>query len=289
MRPGVLEEKVIPFYTDRLVLCNSVLGVGLLAALLSLLYWAIGSDQSSDQVPVQQKTGWLAEPLDADLILDTFADKNFGAGGSESLRSVSVGGEISIGGEAKPFHMLKKRPELALLRIELMDNAVATYGVNPGTVWLRVSVGQQEDDISELEGEEAESIRSIGRFLTPLADLAALAKPRGARVISLSVSEESDQELLQIEFKGVDEGTRHISYLTKDTLREIRRLDYVEGNEPKQSVFSDFRAVSGIWFPHLTEVFSGGELIQEISIEKLQVNPGVISSVFELPSDLGNP
>jgi hypothetical protein len=284
MRPGFWDKKVIPFYQDRVIFCNTVLGLTFLAVLIILITWAVRSLGSAEPVIVEQVPEWLVEPLEAETVLDAFVRSNFGAKGTEGLQSVSVSGEITMGDEPKPFHLLKKRPDLGLLKIEVMKNVTATYGINPELVWLRLVAPQSEESTTILEGEEAANFRAVGEFFTPLADLATLPKPRVRKVLSVSFAEGSNQDLIEIEFQGAE--LRHISYVNADDLREVRRIDFLGDVAVRETTFSDYRVVEGVLFPFLTQVFSQGELVQKTQLEKVKVNPGVISGLFDVPEDL---
>jgi hypothetical protein len=284
LRPGFWEKKVIPFYQDRAILINAVLGITFGLVLFALIFWAIRSPESSGPEVVEQQPEWLVEPINADVLLDAFARANFGAGGVDGLQSVSISGAITIGDEPKSFHMLKKRPDLALLKIEVSEQVVATYGINSEMVWLRTGAVGREESTRILEGQEEENFRVVGEFFTPLADLASLPRPRAGKVLSVSFAEGSDKALIELEYQGVD--MRHISFITADDLREVRRVDFLQDMEVRETTFEDYRASEGIHFPFLTQVMRGGELVQKTVLEKVKVNPGVISSLFEGPSDL---
>ncbi len=50
-----------------------------------------------------------------------------------------------------------------------------------------------------------------------------------------------------------------------------------------ESYFSDYRKIGGLWFPFRIESGAGGRVTQTIAFDKVELNPPIADSRFEMP------
>lgn len=59
-----------------------------------------------------------------------------------------------------------------------------------------------------------------------------------------------------------------------------------EGMERLEVLYADHRLVSGIVEAYETKTYKQGRLYNEVFLESIEIDPGLISSLFEVPEEL---
>lgn len=198
----------------------------------------------------------------------------------EKTQTIRVSGKMINGDQTHPFTLIKKRPDQTLMNIDLGTYEM-TVGVTGKQVWRRIRVSQQADQYALIEGEEAAAWQEQGRFFD--------------RIISTSLGEGSLTDIATTQWNaqaclgvttqntGQDPVT---TVVDPQTLYPLAELQTLPDGSIKQTVFNDYRVISGMPIPFNITTVTPDQQHNIIQIQQAALNPGVLSKLFDLPEPL---
>lgn len=197
---------------------------------------------------------------------------------ADALSSLSVEGTILQNGQTFEFRMHKKRPNCMRYRLSSESKSIVT-GYDGSQGWIQTKING-EVSIDLLDHEAKRSLREQTRFESPLfrhfdkpdneIELIERITLGGRSVLVLEVIEyDSDASRYYLDFE-----TAHIV--------RVDHLD-AEGNLSIQTLYRDYREVEGYPFAFEIETRANGERKSLAKVNRIIVNPGILSFYFAKP------
>jgi hypothetical protein len=211
-------------------------------------------------------------------VLQHYTDTYGGLRDMNSLNSISVSGTQIQGDRAYFFRLLKKRPISLRYTVEKGDAQVVT-GFDGQTGWRRMD-RSGEVEVARLTGRALGTIRHEADFEGPL--FRSSEKPENA--ITLTATDRVEGvETYVIRVESPDQPTR-LFYLEKEHA-QLLRLDHLDasGQVEFQTFYRDYRTIEGYPFAFEVENRVGGRTVSLTRIEEVEINPGLLSFMFEMP------
>ena len=79
--------------------------------------------------------------------------------------------------------------------------------------------------------------------------------------------------------------------MDKETLYLLETQETLSAGEDADEftvIYEDHQNVAGIIEPYKTKLYRNGELDNEAVVSSYRINPGLVSSLFEIPEELGD-
>lgn len=221
--------------------------------------------------------------LDKNRLLDNFLVKNMGGLQAEQLQSIRIAGSITDNKGIRQFMVVKKRPNLAYLKIYLDQGMEITYGMNGNRIWRRLSAPGGKEQETWATDEEAHGLQSMTYFFSSLIDIALNHREL---VESIEFSEQLGFQTIAVQFLNPRNDTKAVAHIDPDDLSLLAQFDSLPDGRPSRTNFADFRIIDGFRFPFSITTLIDGEYHQTVEMDKLTLNPGVISDYFNPPGSL---
>ncbi len=160
-----------------------------------------------------------------------------------------------------------------------MPDYTLSFVVNGPQVWQRVEQPGQAPVDSILEGQEAAALVDLGYFFDPIMHVIL---SETSAIQRISVDEWEGQPTLRLEFSSKTRKINAAVHFDPETLTPLVRIEQFKDGGERKVLYSDYRSISGsIQQPYLIETYLKGELLNRVTIERIQVNPGIGSFIFE--------
>lgn len=218
--------------------------------------------------------------------LDEIMAKHYEAQGGlahlQAMKSVRLTGKMEVGpGMEAPIILEKKRP--GMMRMEFTFQGMTGISAYDGAQGWQVMPFMGKKDPEAMSPDDAKEVEQQADFDGPLVDWKAKGNTleligkesvEGAETWKLKLTRKSGQ----VEFYFIDTETYLI---LKETAKRTVRGTEVEG----ESMFSDYKEVDGLMFPHsMTNGMVGSERKQTMSFDKIEVNPALDDARFHMPA-----
>jgi len=213
-------------------------------------------------------------------ILERYTEAYGGFRDADALSSLSVEGTILQNGQTFDFLMRKKRPHSMRYRLSNEFKNVTT-GYDGSQGWLRTKTNG-EVSIHSLGAEALGSMREQSRFDSPL--FRHLEK-RESKIefIERTTLDKRSVLVLEVLAAGFEVSRYYLDLMTAHVVR-VDHLD-VEGELSIQTLYRDYQEVEGFPFAFEIETRVGGETRSLAKVNKIDVNPGLLSFYFAMPND----
>lgn len=222
----------------------------------------------------------------ADTLEGVLARHRNATGGWErqrALRSMIVTGFISYPEMEQriPFTMVKQAPDRMRLTL-YSSRGRHTLGTDGVTVWAVSGEPPDERPIA-INPEVAATFLRDARFLSRLVE-----PEESGLIFALVGAEKVGNHFCHIVSARTRQGAVFHHYLDKARYLE-RRVELVQaadGTVPEQRMVtypSDFRSVNGLVVPFQSKVWMGDRVVQEIEVETVSFDQGVLSHIFLQP------
>jgi hypothetical protein len=225
---------------------------------------------------------WEQGPINAERLQNQILLNAFGPNGADGFQSIRLSGHMGKDTEAQEFYLLKKAPNLAFLKMRFGRDQSVSIGVNADVVWRKLEVEGKPSTVEMIEGEAAEPYQALGNFFTPFMHQVVL---RDSKIRSIELSDDLGFESIRIEYENMYKNCRSVVYLDIDDLSELEGVDYLPDNVVSRVQYSDYQSFDGVRVPMKSEYYEGDVLVQQIRLDKVTVNPGVLTQVFMTPQD----
>jgi hypothetical protein len=192
----------------------------------------------------------------------------------EKTQTMRVSGHRVNGDNRQAFSLIKKRPDQMLFTIDRGSHE-STYGVSGDTVWRRIRAPQHDDLFALIEGQEADAWLDQRRFFDRIIS-ASLGE---GRITAIEASSWTGADCLKVS-AAVD------ILVDPRTMHPIVELEPILDGTIKQTTFSDYRDIDGMFIAFDMVSSVEGEQQGRIIIDKASINSGVLSTLFDLPESL---
>ena len=211
-------------------------------------------------------------------ILDGF-NKLYGGGrDAQTMSAIVVEGKQAQGGQIFDFSLRKKRPNSIRYRMSSGDNVILT-GYNGSVGWLQV-FGEDGVTLEDMEGDSLAMLQDEADFDGPL--LRYIRYQEGTVTLAESVALDGEvANVLNVEASSGRNARYYLSMHSSHILK--RELLKDDGSVLLETLYRDYRDVSGFPFAHVVENYADGELLSRTEVEQVRVNPGLLSFYFEKP------
>jgi hypothetical protein len=211
-------------------------------------------------------------------ILQQFTDTYGGIRDANTLASISIEGVQISDDREYAFVMRKKRPSSMRYRLE-RDEGVLIAGYNGEQAWLqKIRNGQSE--VIEPTGVQRELILQEAEFESPLYRY----REKPENEISMEGRAWVGNKECYILSVEAPDGRRS-RYFLDIYESHILRLDRLreDGSVAFQTFYRNYKTVEGYPFAHEIESQVDGETVSLIEVDRIEVNPGILSFYFEVP------
>jgi hypothetical protein len=208
-------------------------------------------------------------------------------GGRDALReaqSIEIEGRMDDGSEVLQARVIGKRPELGMLMTTLDGGEVERRFVNGDIGWeVRERDGRRET--VPLDALERHVLAGVSRLLSPLEQLALRGE---GTILEVRRAKYTERAVYGLKVDLPDRGTIEC-FLDRDTLFLVgaREEAVLDGKlRVIEQKMSDFRMVSGVVRSHQILFRVDGALYWQISARKIEINSGVVPSLFDVPPEI---
>lgn len=221
----------------------------------------------------------------ADDILAKYFAATGGLANWKALASMKVSGKMSMQGFDLPFEMAMKRPnkQHMVMKVQGMEIVQAYDGTD---AWMLNPMMGGKDPV-KLTGEEAKDFTER-EFEDEFIDY----QKKGHEVKLLGKEEIDGVSCFKLELvknknnKGKDPVTE-IHYIDSENYVPIVQVSYVRTGPAKgtevRTFLSDYQEVQGFMLPFSTEVKTGGQTVQKMTFEKVELNSAINDQIFAFP------
>jgi hypothetical protein len=221
-----------------------------------------------------------------DMTLDEVLAKHYEAlGGVDNLKTVNSAvfkGNMTMGqGMEAPFTMTFLRPMMA--RMEFTMQGMTGVQAYDGEVAWMVMPFLGKNDPEEMADDQAKSMKVQADLDGPLLDW----QDKGHQLELVGMEETEGTEAYKIRV-NLANGDVHDYFLDSEYFIVIKRemKTEIQGNEVQiETIFSDYKEVGGLMYPHSMETKPKGspEQGQVITVETIELNGDVSSDLFAMP------
>jgi hypothetical protein len=147
------------------------------------------------------------------------------------------------------------------------------------TAWMMQSGGQASaaPGAMVIPEPEASAIRDQANFDGPLVDY----KAQGTTIDLVGTESLNGRKVYHLKLTTKDSHIIHC-YIDTQTNLESRIVNEVQGGSIEQQL-SDYRDVDGLKFPFLVRTLQGGNVLAEMTVNKVELNQPVDDAIFKMP------
>lgn len=272
--------EVTAYWLLPLIIFSVILFGGIYLAFKFDVFFA-SSEEVASPVPYRGPFGDVLVPE----LLDSYLEAVGGRQALEGVRSFRCKGRlIETSGEV-PFQILVSLPDKGMMITDPGEAFSQKLVLNGNKAWQVVGLGDGGQKIVPLGELNTASLMWSLRVHNTFRRLALEESGEGFSAREIEFSGEPCFELK----KTMPDGAEFVAVLDSENLYLLKTVETApgaEGMERLEVVYDDHRLVSGIVHPYETKTYKRGKLYNEVYLESIEINPGVISSLFAVPEEL---
>lgn len=261
-------------------------GIVLLAGALSVSLFKRQNEVSPvSQEPVSFPT--YSAPIKVPDLLNAHLDALGGRKALLDVRSVRYEGTVKFTAGESDFQMLVLTPDKGMLVTNPGEAGGQKLMLNGDIAWRVIEQRDGARKVLRLEEESMKSLKWSLRVHNTLRGLALEGQYDGLAVKEIEYLNKPCYEFT----KTMPNGSEFLAILEKQTLYLLKMMETLQVGEAQNEftiLFDDYRMVSGVVEPYQTTLYKNGELDNEVEVRSIQVNAGVVSSLFKVPDELLN-
>lgn len=226
-----------------------------------------------------------AEDIEVRELMEAYLDAIGGRDALRRVRSVRYEGSVYFESGESDFQMLLLLPDKGMLVTNPGEATSQKLMLNGDVAWQVVEKRDGSRVITALDESATESLQWSLRVHNTLRRMALEGPFSGFSVREIEYEGEPSYELT----KTAPNGSNFLAILDRETLYPLRMKETLSGEEGADKFtvnYDDYRMVSGVLEPHVTELFRNGELDNRVEIDSVRINAGVMSSLFEVPDKI---
>lgn len=271
-----------------LFLCGVLLLFGIMVLILRLWRGDVApvgeADRELSSTDTELSVGGARIPLA--VAERTVLDNYFAAlGGSallESINSLRAEGTLTFpDGRRHPVVIIKKAGRIRV-SVRLGTNTLV-QAMHPNDAWLAVFHGGKVASVGDLDESGA---KSLGLY-THVASELYLARRENWPITYLGVRDFNYRMLHVFE---VEVSQRHHArfFIDPENFLEVGREDLVFEDDGTLKIFrilnSGILEASGLRLPRRLDTYVDGKLTQTLVLNQIEINPGILDSIFNRPT-----
>ncbi len=215
------------------------------------------------------------------VTLQDVLNKNYKAkGGLEKLRAIKTihaVGKITAQGMEMPFETWMKMPDKIRMETTVQGQKIVQAYDGKTAWWIMPMISPEPQPMPP---QQAEQFKEQNWFKDPLI----YYKDLGYKIEFLGEGEFEGNPVYKIKLTKPN-GEIMIYYIDKETGLELK-MDFHgkrQGREiTAETVFGDYNQVNGITYPFYIETRSGGKVVSQVTISKIEINIPVDDSIFQM-------
>ncbi|HKK18985.1 MAG TPA: hypothetical protein VJ952_09930 [Opitutales bacterium] len=241
----------------------------------------MGSEASLRSVPYLDPFGNILVPE----LMESHVAAIGGRNALENIRSLRYKGRIVEDTGEINFQILISSPDKGMIITEPGEDRSQRLVLNGDVAWQVSERGDGERNVTLLGEKDTASLKWSLRLHNTFRDLALRGRSEGFSARKIDFLERPCFELT----KTLPEGSRFVAVLDAETLYLLKLYEPTQNGESRERlelVYDDHRRVSGIVEAYKTKTYKEGELYNEIFIDYVEIDPGLVSSLFQVPEKL---
>lgn len=183
------------------------------------------------------------------------------------------------------FAAYKKKPNLSKVVIRgPQGRGRLVFAYDGNEAWQSNSMGLDNPEIQAMGVVEAKN------FIRDATIAGYLVNPQqeGKQIQLSGLVEVDDKTCYEIEVTLPNgERIRYAIDVVEHVERRQITINHLN-NQEEINIFSDFRVVEGIRFPHISRMESNGEVVHRAEIKNIRINPGLTDAIFQRASEAGS-
>lgn len=217
-------------------------------------------------------------------LLDSHLAAVGGRSALENIQSLRYKGTLKESSSDVPFQILVSLPDKGMIMTDLGNGARHKLVLNGDLAWQVFEFADGTQKIILLdEANTASLVWSLRVHNT----FRRLALEGNANDLSLREIEFEGKPCFELT-KRLSDGADFLAVLDAKSLYLLKTLETVpgaEGPERLEVLYRDHRIVSGVVEAYHTQTFKEGDLYNEIFLKSTEINPGLISALFDIPDE----
>ncbi|MFU8849227.1 MAG: hypothetical protein ACNA77_11000 [Opitutales bacterium] len=218
-------------------------------------------------------------------ILNAYLNSLGGYQALQDVRSVRYEGKVHFPSGEKDFQIWLLAPDKGMLVTDPGSAGAQRLIVNGDVAWLVLEDQDGARKTLQLDQIGKESLKWSLRVHHSLRQIALVGETAGIKVKSVEYKDKPCYELTKV----MPDGSELLAILDKDSLYLLKMVETIrlgDGQEEFTVLYDDYRMVSGVVEPYVTTLYKNGEFGNRVEVRSIQINSGVMSSIFEVPEDL---
>ncbi|MEM1223344.1 MAG: hypothetical protein AAGH40_11320 [Verrucomicrobiota bacterium] len=213
-------------------------------------------------------------------LTQSYLEVNGGRANIAKIQSLFVSGQmLSQDGVTRPFKLIKKRPKMIRLQIEIGKGLIITY-YDGKKAYREFEAPNGETQLQEILGDELSSFEELSSIEGPFYLLAG----RSDLIKSISEEEVNGELTYKLEVESSENFGYNAIWLSQEHFQEVKLARVLESEEKEllQEVFlSDFDQIEGVYYAKNSKIYQDGVLQMQIDVERVRSNVGVFDAMFQ--------
>lgn len=225
--------------------------------------------------------------IDASELLEAYLEAAGGRDALQRVRSVRYEGRVVFSSSGKDFQMYLLLPDKGMLVTSPGEAGSQKLMLNGDTAW---QVIEKPDGAREMKRLDEDETRALAWSMRVHNSFREIAMEGRASELSIREIEYLGEPCYEVSQKAPD-GSSLLAVLDKETLYLLKTVEAVNRGEEKDKftvLYDDHRMVSGVVEPYQTKLYRNGSLDNEVIIDSIRINSGVMSSLFEIPDEIAD-
>lgn len=216
--------------------------------------------------------------------VDELIKKNIDAHGGvqklKAVKSVKATGKINQQGLEIPITVIQKRP--ANLRLEVTFQGKTQVGAYDGENGWKIDPFQGSSEPEKVAGDEVKELQEQSDMDGPLVDY----KDKGHTVelIGKEDMEGTPVYKLKLTLKNGDVRTIYIDAENYLELRVTSKRKTPGGEIEVDQYLGNYKPINGIVFPFSIETKVKGQTVNQITIDKMELDVAIDDALFKMPA-----
>lgn len=214
-------------------------------------------------------------------LLDSYLTTIGGREALQSIRSIRYRARLIEPGGELEFQILVSLPRKGMIITSPGKDYRQKIILNGDTAWQEVELGDGKLKIVPLDEANTEALAWSLRIHNTFRRI-ALNEDGAREGFSAREIEFQDKPCFELT-KRMPDGSEFLAILDQESLYLLKMEETVrsaDGKECLQAVYDDHRTISGIVLAFESKTYKGRKLYNETYLEFVEVNPGLVSSLF---------
>jgi hypothetical protein len=217
-------------------------------------------------------------------LTEAYIDAMGGRDALRQIRSVGYEGRVVFETSENDFQMYLLMPDKGMLVINPGERNSQKLMLNGDVAWQVVEMPDGTTEARRLGNKEVQSLKWSMRVHNSFREIALNGR---ASELELREIEYSGRPCFEASRESAD-GSSFSAVLDRESLYLLKIVETVSRGEKSDTftvLYDDYRMVSGVVEPYHTKLYRNGSLDNEVMVESIRINSGVMSSLFKVPDE----